>query len=282
MDTPEFLIWALEFSCPIRGFQDGSDAERTERQLRAARAVSDALGEDRVFEGFCVDPPDGFRIDSALEIYGGLSAIQQACRDCPANALAQRVPGKVAGCYGVVPLPDDPRPVHSAVERGIEKACPRTDWSTLCVETTPRWYGLWIESPIEAERLLVRYRVLAAATIDDRTCQSAIAELLVALNTAFDAGCRLHVQLFPRGRVEGPWWRLAPHCPRCKAPWGEAGARRCQTCALEGNQAPERKRRARGRRPYYPLSRLLGEQEAAEFLVRYQVYRARQAPQAPQ
>ena len=43
MNTPEFLIWALEYACPIRGFQNGSDPERTERQLRAARAVSEAI-----------------------------------------------------------------------------------------------------------------------------------------------------------------------------------------------------------------------------------------------
>src|SRR5204862_6701031 len=87
MDTPEFLLWALEYSCPIRGFQDGSDPERTERHLRAARAAGDAGLEGRVFEGLCVSPPSGFRIADALAIYGGLSAIEQACRDCPANAL---------------------------------------------------------------------------------------------------------------------------------------------------------------------------------------------------
>ena len=41
MLTPEFLLWSLETRCPIRGLEDGTDPERTERQLRAARAVSD-------------------------------------------------------------------------------------------------------------------------------------------------------------------------------------------------------------------------------------------------
>jgi hypothetical protein len=276
MDTPEFLVWALEYACPIRGLQDGSDPERTERQLRAARAAGDAILEGRVFEGLCVSPPNGFRIDDALQIYGGLSGIDLACRDCPANASAQQVRGKVAGCYGFVPLLEDTSSLHRAIEGGIETAYPRADWSSLCVATTPRWYGLWIDSPIKAESLLVRYLVLSATTIDDQRCRAAFAELLNALNVAFDAGCRLHVQLYPRGRVEGPWWRLAPHCPRCKAIWKEAGGRRCNTCGFEGHPAPDKKRRARGRRPYFPLARLLGEEQAGTFLVRYQAFRAQQ------
>ena len=273
MDTPEFLLWALEYSCPIRGFQDGSDPERTERHLRAARAAGDAALEGRVFEGLCVSPPSGFRIADALAIYGGLSAIEQACRDCPANALAQDVPGQLAGCYGLVPLPEDPSSLHRAIERGIEAAYPRVDWSTLCIATTPRWYGLWIESPVEAELLLLRYLVLQAATIDDQVCRTTVAELLTALNVAFDSGCRLHVQLYPPGRVEGTWWRLMPHCPRCKARWNDTDLQCCRVCGSNSRPGPDKKRKARGRRPYFPLGRLLGDQAAADFLIRYVAFR---------
>ena len=102
MDTPEFLVWAFEYTCPIRGFQSGSDPERTERQLRAARAVSDAQREQRVFEGLCVDSPRGFRIDEALAIYGGAAAVESACGECSANAAATAKQGSLAGCYGLV------------------------------------------------------------------------------------------------------------------------------------------------------------------------------------
>src|SRR5687768_8493377 len=116
MDTPEFLVWALEYSCPIRESMDGSDPERTERQLRAARAVSDARREGRVFEGLCVDPPDGFWIEEALSIYGGLAATERACGNCPANAAAQIAPASLAGCFGIVPLWPGERDIHAAVE----------------------------------------------------------------------------------------------------------------------------------------------------------------------
>src|SRR5688500_13967593 len=96
MDTPEFLVWAIEYRCSIRGLQDGSDPERTERQLRAARACRDARREGRFFEGLCVDPPYGFRVDEALAVYGGKATVEAACRECPANALGQDQFGALA------------------------------------------------------------------------------------------------------------------------------------------------------------------------------------------
>jgi hypothetical protein len=276
MDTPEFLVWAIEYACPIRGFQDGSDPERTERQLRAARAVSDARREGRVFEGLCVDPPNGFRIDEGLAIYGGQAEVKQACGNCPANAIQQLNAASLAGCYGIVPLPLDPSSVHTAVERGTEIAYPGIDWSGLFPVTTPRWYGLWLESPLEAEVLLALFLVLEASPIEDRNCRTAVNELLVGINVAFNAGCRLHVALYPRGHVAGPWWRLTPHCPRCKAEWLDARSQLCCACSYEGHPAPDRKRHARGIRPYFPLDRLLGAERSAEFLSRYEAFRKQQ------
>jgi len=282
MDTPEFLVWALEFECLIRGFQDGSDPERTERQLRAARVVSDARREERVFEGLCVDPPDGFRLDEALAVYGGVETVEHSCGDCPANALAETKTGTLAGCYGIVPLPDDPKPVHDAIERGTEQAYPNLEWSNVCVATNPRWYGLWLDSPFQAEQLFVRFRVLEAAAIENEVARRGIGQLVTGLNVAFNADCRVHVALYPRGHVEDGSWRLAAHCPHCKAPWNNAHRQQCKVCNFVGHPADDKKRKARGKRPYFPLARLLGEQAAAEFLVRYEAFRAQQpSPDRP-
>ncbi|MCI0360355.1 MAG: hypothetical protein L0211_17910 [Planctomycetaceae bacterium] len=289
MLTPEFLLWSLEYRCPLRALEDGSDPERTERQLRASRAVSDARHEGRVFEGIAVDPPNGFRIDDALAIYGGEEAARRACSDCPANALAgddhplfrggpAQTSPQLAGCYGLVRLPDEPARVHLAIEQGIAKAYGSNPWEDLGSATTPRWYGLWLDSPLDSEHLLVRYNVLAAAPIDDAACRRGIADLLVALNVAFNAGLRLHVRLYPPGRVEGTSWRLVPHCPRCQGPWTASG-NRCAVCGYVGHPAPDKKRRARGTRPYYPLDRLLGGAlQAAHFMSRYDSLRARERP----
>src|SRR4029079_19479951 len=132
VETPEFLIWAIEYSCPVRGLQDGTDPERTERQLRAARAVSDAQHERRVFEGFGVQAPNGFRIADALAVYGSTEAVELACGECSANALAEIDGGALTGCYGIVPLPGAPAGMHEVVEQAIARACPHGEWTGLC------------------------------------------------------------------------------------------------------------------------------------------------------
>jgi hypothetical protein len=276
--TPEFLLWSLETRCPIRGLEDGTDPERTERQLRAARAVSDARREGRVCEGLAVDPPNGFRIADAMALYGGEEAARRECGGCPANVRARDE--QLAGCYGLVRLPDESAKVHAAIEHGLDRAYGSVAWENLCPVTSPRWYGLWIESPLYAKHLQVRYNVLAAAAIDEPICREGIADLIVALNVAFNAGLRLHVRLYPPGRVEGTWWRLVPHCPRCKAPW-TAATQRCPICNYVGHPASDKKRRARGLRPYFPLDRLLGAEQATEFLVRYQATQARRESADP-
>ena len=273
MLTPEFLLWAIEYSCPIRGEQDGSDPERTERQLRAARAASAAQLEGRIFEGLAVDEPFGFRVHDALAIYGGASQVHRCCGACPVNVLAPLDSASACGCYGFVPLPLDPRPIHAAIERGMEVARPRRE-----LVTRPGWYGLWLETPLWGECLSDMFSILQASPVEDRDCRQAIERLMLGLNVAFNENRKLHVRLYPPGRVEGNWWRLEPHCPRCKAQWPGEHSRACRVCGYVGHPAPQQKRRARGRRPYYPLERLLGSQEAAAFLVRYADFRARQAP----
>lgn len=265
MQTPEFLAWAIEFRCPLRGDLDGSDPELVERQLRSARAVGDAEHEGRVLDGLCVSPPDGFHISDALGIYGGELAVRQTCSECPANALISGFGGGLAGCYGLLPLPHDTTVFHAAVDRSLGR------WSDSYPVTTPRWYGMWLDSPLDAEWLFLAFRVLDIEELAGREQQ----ELLAALNTAYNMGARLHVRLYPPGRVEGPWWRLEPHCPRCKSRWADEKANSCRVCGQIGQPVSEKKRRARGRRPYFPLERLLGAAEAAEFLLRYEAQRAR-------
>ena len=252
MDTPAFLLWALEYTCTIRGFEDGTNPERVERQLRAARATSDAVREDRVLDGLCLDPPYGFHIAEALELYGGLSAVQAACHGCPANALAQHDERSLAGCFGLVPLPPN----------------------------VERLYALWMRSPIGAAGAQALHDALANIETDAPIARC-IFELRAALTLVIEHDRPLHILHFPSGRVEGPLWRLIPHCPSCKAPWREPACRCCAVCGFEGAAAPDKKRQARGRRPYYPLERLLGSTAAAAVLLKYAAYRAQQESPDP-
>jgi hypothetical protein len=269
MYTPEFLVWALEYTCPIRGFQNGSDPERTERQLRAARAVSDARREGREFESYCLKAANGFRIADALAVYGGLSVVEQACGSCAANVIERDDRSSLAGCFGIVVFSSDLAP---ALEAALSEGEPNAGCAKWFFGTQPRRYGLWTDSPLNAEQCEFLRRVVRRVRA---TCHSTeLEELCCGLSAAIDRQLSLHVAYFPAGHVEGTSWKLAPHCPRCKAPWSGAASRSCGVCGYHGSPAPDKKRKARGSRPYFPLRRLLGEAAATELLLRYEVFRA--------
>jgi hypothetical protein len=276
VQTPEFLLWSLEYHCPVRGFEDGTIPERVERQLRAARAYGDAAAEGRIFEGLALAPPNGFRCDDALTIYGGAGQVETACRDCSANALQRHHAAALAGCFGLTPLPQSVD-LHAAIESAVDRADASGDCSRLFSATRPTWYGLWMQSPLRGDQLAWLVRVLPAVDVRDASVRQALAELSLAAQAAMDHGLALHARLYPPGRAEGTWWRLVPHCPRCKAEWGNATSRECRVCGYVGHPAPDKKRHVRGMRPYFPLDRLLGEQQAAELLLRYADFRERPA-----
>jgi len=266
--TPPFLLWAIGYQCPIRGFQDGSDSERTERQLRAAIAVSEARREGRVFEDYAVDEPLGFRIEEALALYGGLTNVENTCGDCPANALAVHQPQALAGCVGMLALPIQPLDFYDAIERTIETCGLVDEYSRLFSATRPRWFGLWMSSPLAPEQiklLAIVFEKLTTASDSDKSIKSLLAGLCVAR----DRNLPFHATLYPRGVVASNWWHLEAHCPRCTAECGLIAGAGCNVCGYAGQPAHQKKRRARGRRPYLPLARLMGEQNAAEFLERY-------------
>ena len=271
-NTPEFVVWSLGFTCPVRASQDGSDPERTERQLRAARAVSDARRENRIVSQFCLAPPDGFRISEALRVYGGLAAVVAACSSCPANALTGDDSRSLAGCYGELPLPANERDFHKTVDSAIDRKQLGDLACNLFPNTKPAWYGLWIKSPLDREQLAGLQRILSAVEMTEEMAKP-LHELMLCIDAAQRHGLALHARIYPRGVVDGVWWRLARHCPICHAPWASEASKSCQVCSYIGHPAPDKKRRARGKRPYYPLSRLV---DAANEKSLLEEYRARQ------
>lgn len=271
VDTPAFLLWSLEYTCSVRGFESGHDPERSERLLRSARVASEAVCENRVLDGIGVDPPYGFKLAEVLALYGGQPAVEAACRHCPANAAENRQPGLWAGCFGIVPLPDMQTILEPALQSALSQAESAGFYAQQFVRTEPVWYGLWLQSPLSSDRAAALSDTFQRAGLDQTS--DAFAELLLGLQAAAKNGLPFHFLLYPPGRVEQGWWRRVPHCPRCQAPWSETTARHCSICEYRGAPAPDKKRRARGRRPYLALQRLLGEAKAAEFLAKYADHR---------
>jgi hypothetical protein len=289
--TPPFLLWSLEQSCPVRGLEDGADPERVERQLRAARATGEAFREGRVCDGYGLCPPRGFHIERTLAMYGGLDAVRRACGDCPANVLPESVIAgehstRLAGCFGLVPLLTD-----------IAERTNTSEWEfgELFPATRPRWYGLWMASPLSTAQAIAigsRIESLAAKLTGDQSAIAAEWRFFVsACRAATEANLRLHVQFYPPGQVDRGWWRLSPHCPRCRGPWtGQLSsepsrspkARECPACGYVGQPAPDKKRRARGPRPYLMLGRVLGDEGARELVAKFAAQSSRTMPAAPQ
>lgn len=268
-NTPAFLLWAIEYSCPIRGLQNGADPDHTERQLRAATALSTARREGRVFEGYCVDPPLGFRIDEALAIYGGLEAVERTCGSCPANTQKQNWPGALAGCIGMFAVPGEEVEFYRLVNEVVEQFDSADEYSRLFPTTKPRWLGFWMSSPLKGAQFRFLLDVLERLDLGTAAGEG-WAELQTGLRVAHEHGMPFHASLYPRGVVQSRQWRLVPHCPRCKADWTSSGRGRCVTCGHEGHAAPDKKRSVRGRRPYLPLERLMGAEAEADFMARYE------------
>ena len=298
--TPEFLIWAIELRCPLRDIEGFEQPERTDRQLRAVRAVSDARDDGREFEGLCLAEsprelaipshaacgvetatspataaslPQAFRATDALQLFGDATDIEACCRGCPANAQEQTNPQSWAGCYGIVPVPDPAIDFHAAMERAIDSAQSRETLTHFGLLTRPVWYGLWLKQRLEASqaKLLQPIIAQAAAALESESGAeevSALQALARGLTVTATTGLPMSVSLYPRGSVTGRWWNLEPSCPNCKTTLSEP-ATHCQTCNWSGRQGTPPKRRSRGTRPYRPLHEVVGNDEARSLLARF-------------
>jgi hypothetical protein len=298
--TPEFLLWAIEYRCPLREIEGFEQPERTERQLRAARAVSDARRTGRIVDGLCIAErpadlsipshaaigvdtslsdevrrqlPMSFAAADALALYGGEEVVQANCPSCPANAERSVDPRAWCGCYGILPLWEAREMFLTVFDTAVRflgiksRMCELFAQGTWCVP----WHPMWLASPLQGEQLEVLEQSLAAMldmiSSNAEPYAAPIRALHRGVRTACEHSLPLHGQMFPAGEVVGRWWRHAPHCPRCQATW-PAPQRYCNMCGWTGKFGTPPKRRARGTRPYRSLVEMVGETRAAEIIAR--------------
>jgi hypothetical protein len=244
--TPEFLAWAVEFTCPLREMLPENQPDKVERHLRAARLAADARAEARVHDGIAVsaDGQMGFRMADALLLYGGEESLQRHCSACPANAIAARQTPHYAGCFGLFPLPEPREPFWAALGKVDERLFPTTQIP---------WYGWWLRSPVSAEQC----RALATALLPamESAGNQPLSELVAALQLCAERALSLSCQAYPAGQIDGPWWNLNEHCPQCRAAW-QMQRGKCAMCGLASRPANMVKRRVRGTRPYRPLEQV--------------------------
>lgn len=252
--TPEFVAWTLSQACALREDSDTTDPLSTERQLRVLRSYADAVAENRCQAGICINAEQerGFRLTDVLSAYGGEKLIASQCGTCPANTLRNRPQGNFAGCFGWLILTDEHREELSQIHA--------------------RYHTLWLDSTPDADTLEEHARLFQKLTERFPDSAAYYDEYQQAIRLALASGCSLHWQFVPAGSTDGITWTIHAHCPRCRAAMA-VDARYCRVCEYHGHPEPARKRKARGQRPYTPLTKFLGEAGAAEFLRRYRVSR---------
>ena len=281
--TPEFLRWSVRKACSLRCDTDLSSVDQTEKRLRAIRVASLAIEQGRVFRGIAVDrlptePSEeddapaiqGFSLQEIFDLWGGRDAVMNECSQCEANLLqAPEHFGRMAGCHGWLRR-------ESATQEFWEQFedVANANWTQYrgqrFLETSPRWYGLWVPSTLEQPEIhwlehcfSEVWRQMAPPATDT------YAELLGfhrVLAGCLQHGLLLDVEAMPRGHSDGLFWTLEPFCDRCRATRSNHSRNVCPVCGKPGGGHPVIKRKVRGLRPFVDLAIVLGKQQVPEFI----------------
>lgn len=274
--TPEFVRWTIAQPCALRNSAEWASPEWADRELRALRVYSEAVAEGRILDGICVEREANFSETSAqgfvaadvLAAYGGADFAHCQCRYCPANAVRPKELDSLAGCYGWFELSALSDELHSRVEQAAKKLASDETWARAFLPTRPRWYGLWVSSPLTAQQLELHHQLALTLSADDEHFRAAFEDWMKAVAAAKDAQLPLHVRLYPAGQIQDRRWTVAAHCPQCMAERAER-SRSCAVCGLQACALPPKRRHLRGTRPFRPLREFMNEEKLSRFTARY-------------
>lgn len=243
-ETPEFVRWAIDYQCGPRETHRGDALEALFRQLRPLAALGEAHAERRIHSGgqaIATYTAAQYEFDVAeiLNFYGAASLSEVPCLACPANGAGAHFPN----CLGILSRGPHLEPFISALELQLAAAPPAIP------TTSPRWYGVWAESPLHGERLEASAELVEAALARLATTPTAISRLLEAMRTASRLQLQLHVQLQPPGVIDQGRWLLPAHCGHCGGPRAPR-QRVCKICRQEKAWKSAEKRHLIGIRPY--------------------------------
>lgn len=282
--TPPHVRWTLAHRCVLRA--RSRSPESVFHQLRSLQELTWARLDGRIHEGIAWSSEceatshlRGFFTDEILAAYGGAGTVSAACQGCPANALEDRQGW--AGCFGCLTAnsgPADKGECWNALEQ--LSACQQEfNWLPLAEQgglvTTPRWFGLWAQSPLPdagrdlLDSLIARWQRQSSWPAPARRQWEHLAQ---ALNLARRHDLAIMVSSVPAGYSDGVLWTVPAHCSACRAPRQKAD-RWCSCCSQVVAVIPERRRKVLGLRPYLDLVSILGTREAQDAYDRFQTAR---------
>jgi len=225
-DTLQTVSWALERPCGLRRNENWTDPDVTWNELWHARGYAIALQEGRVFGDVCITttrfgngidlelPVGGFTISKTLEPLGGIPGIRAACVCCEANVIHEDNRG-VVGCHGSLHVAPGSPELEARIVGAIESAGASAEMANAFVKTLPRWYGLWINSPISPRSARLLHQVFVAGGIASMARDAEA--FLLGLQAAGAHGLPMHVRFHPPGHLDLGVRTVFAHCPRCKA-----------------------------------------------------------------
>lgn len=304
--TPLFLVWALSQSCPVKepleSFQSSNvDLLRLERAFRPIRSLAIAESEDRIWNDICimqsrnqlrgeVDHIKAFSIEEVLTNFGGEEFLKHHCSQCDCNVFDQPADSnehsrqrQYAGCYGYLQsvygevklfadwqaeldgwAGEEIQEIND-IKRGekndcrLEKGC-RLDriWRTR----EPEQPRVWSE---EQKRLLLK---LLTTGISEGINHPDLSSLAQALELSLRSGVAIQILVVPEAKIIDRQWIVPQHCSNCIHPL-ESWAGQCPICGSTSPPNSQRKRHLKGDRPYWPLVRFVGTEEATRIASDY-------------
>lgn len=296
MNTPEFILWAIDFRCALRDhLDDYRKLETVERSLRPIKAYSDGVNENRIFAGLCFEPgltnesenPRAFRVDEVLAFCDGEEGVVSHCGNCesipPKRRLGQQQGLNLAGCHGHFTLAHPTRNWQQDFNESAMRVCDQSTWNEVVPASKSQWYGLCqLETPSYAA-LHFWHKILSDLKqknkwygLEIETFLATVEWVMSSFSPASSRSLTLRLRLNPTGEIAGRSWTVRSHCSRCKAPQS-ASEDHCTNCGRTGYAVQERIRKSRGHRPFWPLKDFLGESGANDMLARYFAQQTSQA-----
>ena len=195
------------------------------------------------------------------------------------NAPPMHWRDSLAGCYGLVALPADETLVHLAIEQAINQQRLGARVASRFLITQPQWYGLWAVSPLKGEDLACLSEILSRVENVESAFQHSLREFQTALAAARRNGLAVCTAFSTWPSCRPLVATRKPLPPNATHPGATRSPMLAKLAAALAMLSTAKAACRTGSRPYFPLDRLLGAEQARELLNRYEAFRAK--PRSP-
>ncbi len=157
-------------------------------------------------------PKSGFNLTKRMDQYGGLKAVSQMCAACPAN-VSKNPAETLAGCWGYT-CKWNPE-TESLFDQFLFEHNLQDVYKDNFYVTAPRWFGLWINSPLSKTQC--EFLIKALSSLKKGRPGIFIPAFDDALKCSIESNIELHVEATPPSHVDKGWKTTYAHCPSCKS-----------------------------------------------------------------